>query len=82
MGSVRSATIDQDKSYNRREEDARLALLWYLWSQTLHRSCATPSFLLIRTETDLSWWQNKHVKLVSTHVVSITVLGYQAMTRT
>ena len=43
----------------------RLTLLWYLWSQTLQNSCAIPSFLSILTVTELSWWQNRQVNVVS-----------------
>lgn len=49
----------------RARDDVRLTLLWYRWSQTLHTSNATPSFLSTRTFTELSWWQKRHVNVVS-----------------
>ena len=48
--------------------NVRFTLLWNLWSQTLQTRVATPSLRSIRTVTDLSWWQNRHVKVVSGNV--------------
>ena len=43
----------------------RLTLLWKRWSQTLQNNWAMPSLRSMRTLTDLSWWQNKHVNIDS-----------------
>lgn len=67
IGSVRSGSecSIRQKWKNLNGSSLRLTLLWYLWSHTLHTSCATPSFLSSFTVTDLSWWQNRQVKVLS-----------------